>query len=440
MSNTVSKPKSCLATIQFLSLCFAIVISNAGQAETWTSLRGTFAVEAKMLGLWSDSVILQMDDGRRVAVKLLDLKAESRIQAKQIAKQLEEARVARITELQKQATELEAPAPNPLPEPRPASAYVAPQANTTAQAFLDQVESAIVSGHLLVLYDALPPSYRQNVDELIQLSATNLDSAAWNAITTTLHKIGDLIVTRQRWVLSSPRIASLGPAEQEIFSGPFLTLAGILRSGFDPQAMQLEKLQTTNVRQWLEERDAAIAPYLAQLLEELGAASAQQFNVESEENGVAIVSASAGGITTQSNYVQVEGYWVPQTLAETWAEEFASMKESASTSSDASISSATLFLQPVQLVIGQLANAPNAASFHEQLEAVFIPAETLFATFMGSIGSSLAGNQNNRGNGQGGYDDYDMEMEMDMDMDMDMEMDMEMDGGSRGKRPGPEGF
>ena len=196
-----------------------------------------------MLGLWSDSVILQMDDGRRVAVKLLDLKAESRIQAKQIAKQLEEARVARITELQKQATELEAPAPNPLPEPRPASAYVAPQANTTAQAFLDQVESAIVSGHLLVLYDALPPSYRQNVDELIQLSATNLDSAAWNAITTTLHKIGDLIVTRQRWVLSSPRIASLGPAEQEIFSGPFLTLAGILRSGFDPQAMQLEKLQ-----------------------------------------------------------------------------------------------------------------------------------------------------------------------------------------------------
>ena len=42
-----------------------------------------------MLGLWNDSVILQMDDGRRVSVNLLDLRSESRIQAKEIARRLE---------------------------------------------------------------------------------------------------------------------------------------------------------------------------------------------------------------------------------------------------------------------------------------------------------------------------------------------------------------
>lgn len=444
MLNTVSKPRGITAAITILVLCLGIVIPKTVRSETWTSLRGTFTVEAKMIGLWADSVILEMDDGRRVAVNLLDLRSESRIQAKQIAKQLEESRLARITELKTQATELEAPAPNPLPQPEPAAAYVAPQANTTAQAFLDQAESALMSGHLIVLYDSLPPSYRQNVDELISTTTANIDPAAWNAITNTLHKVGDLIVTRQRWILSSPRLASLGPAEKEIFTGPFLTLAGLLRTGFDPSAMQLSSLQTGNFREWLQQRDAAIAPYLAQLLDETGAASLQQFTVDSEENGVAVVSASTGGMTTQSKYVQVEGHWVPQTLAETWADEIEAMKQAAALESDASISSATLFLQPVQLVLGGLANAPDATSFHEQLEAVFIPAESLFTTFMGSFGDSLAGTQNNPGNGQNGYDQYEMEMDdMDMEMemgDMDMEMDMEMEGENSGRPLAPQGF
>ena len=95
--------------------------------------------------------------------------------------------------------------------------------------FLDQVDSALMAGHLIVLYDALPPSYRQNVDEIVQLSTSTLDATTWNSFTNTIHQVGDLIVTRQRWFLSSPRIASLGEAEQEFFSGPVLSFAGLLQ-------------------------------------------------------------------------------------------------------------------------------------------------------------------------------------------------------------------
>ena len=42
-----------------------------------------------MLGLWGEAVILKMDDGRRVSVNLLNLRSESRIQAREIAKKLE---------------------------------------------------------------------------------------------------------------------------------------------------------------------------------------------------------------------------------------------------------------------------------------------------------------------------------------------------------------
>ena len=409
------------------SLLSIAIFPNWSPAETWTSLRGTFSVEAKMLGLWGDSVILEMNDGRRVAVNQLDLKAESRIQATKLAERLAEERMARIDELKTQSTELAAPAPNPLPEPPPAPAYNAPKADTSAAEFLDQVDAALMSGHLIVLYDALPPSYRQNVDELVKLSASSLDANTFGMVTGVLHQIGDVIVTRQRWLLSSPRIASLGPAEQEFFSGPFLNFAGLLRKAFDPAAMQLQTLQDGDFRQWLEARDQAIAPYLAQLIDELGAASLQQFSVESEENGVAIVNATTGGVSMQSAYVQVEGFWVPQSLADTWADDFEQMKQSSTQVDTASIATATLFLQPAQLVLSQLANAEDANAFHQQLEAVFAPAEAMLSTFAGSIGASLAGNQAGPAGNQAGYGDYEMDMEMDMDMEMEMEMEMDME-------------
>ena len=109
-------------SITRFSLGLALIITTMiapkiSLAETWTSLRGTFSVEAKMLGLWNDSVILQMDDGRRVSVNLLDLRSESRIQAKEIARRLETERQNRIGELKTQADASSAPAQSIPPSP-----------------------------------------------------------------------------------------------------------------------------------------------------------------------------------------------------------------------------------------------------------------------------------------------------------------------------------
>ena len=86
------------------------------------------------------------------------------------------------------------------------------------------------------------------MDEIVQLSASTLDATTWNSFTNTIRQVGDLIVTRQRWFLSSPRIASLGEAEQ-VFSGPVLSFAGLLQKAFEPSAMQLDTLQSGDFRQ-----------------------------------------------------------------------------------------------------------------------------------------------------------------------------------------------
>ena len=76
----------------------SMVGMSVAKAELWTDLQGTRTVEARMVGLWGDSVILELAGGKRVAVKLEDLRSESRIQAQKLALQLKASRADRVSE------------------------------------------------------------------------------------------------------------------------------------------------------------------------------------------------------------------------------------------------------------------------------------------------------------------------------------------------------
>ena len=123
-SNTPIRLSAASRLIPILVASVVIPSASTAIAETWTDLRGTHSVEAEMVGMWADNVVLKMSDGRRVTVKLGDLRSESRIQAAALSKAISESRTGRVKELQGQAAAAAAPAPNPLPKPAPAAAYV----------------------------------------------------------------------------------------------------------------------------------------------------------------------------------------------------------------------------------------------------------------------------------------------------------------------------
>ena len=230
------------------------------QAEQWTDLNGTRTVEARMVGLWGDSVILELTGGKRVAVKLEDLRSESRIQAQKLARQLEVSRASRVSELQGNAAAASAAAPEPLPKPSAAPAYQPPQANVGVAEFIDQIDAAITDGHLVAVYDALPPTYRKDVDDMVKLTASQLNQNSWQGLVGTAQRIGEVIVTHQTWFLSSPRIQALRPKDLDAVETQVLSLADLMRVGLSPEATSLNQLQTISFGQWLSERDRVIAP------------------------------------------------------------------------------------------------------------------------------------------------------------------------------------
>lgn len=340
----------------FQAVCLGL-LSTIGSmnvhAETWTELSGKRSINAKMVGMWEDEVVLLLSDGRRVNVPLNSLNAASRIQAGDLAEELDRSRAALKKELQQAAAKQAAPAPDPLPTPPPGPEYAPPKPNLTPDQAIDTISQQIRAGHLVVIYDALPPSYRSQIDDLIGLTTLKLNPQQWDASLGQLHRIADLIVTRQNWVLSYPALHDpLSEADDLTSSGVAiknfaLPLAGLIRTGMPADAIALEKIRSTGFGPWLHERDAAIAPYLAQLMQQYGASGAQWTVVSSEEDTAILQESAALAPRERSSprgregnrppparrieMKRVEGFWIPAAMAsgfEQWVKQQTTALES----------------------------------------------------------------------------------------------------------------
>ena len=362
-------------------------------SETWTNLQGTRSVEGKMIGQWGDTIVLVLNDGRWVSVEMNDLRAESRIQADEISEQLARQRAMRVQELQAQAAEASAPAPDPLPQPPAAPAYQKPTAGMSAEETIAALREQTQAGHPIVLFDLLPPSYQSDMESLVQQAIGKIDPAAWNAVTRSLHDIGDLIVTHQNWVLSHPRLEALPPEGKEFVGDVILPFAGLLREGLDPDAMQIQSLKEKPLRQWLAARDAAIAPYLVQLSKQMeqqvgGATTEPEVAVESEDDQTATITLSQGESSVPFVLSRVEGFWVPEMTAQRWDEKIKEAKAALAEIPDGTVGSgafASMVSTMLEPALSPLKQADSEREFHAAMEQLFAsvsPAISMAASAM----------------------------------------------------------
>ncbi|MCG8652371.1 MAG: hypothetical protein MI861_21200 [Pirellulales bacterium] len=419
LANQASRRLGSLATLLLAALWTCTTV----RAETWTNLSGTRSIEARMIGMWNGNVILEIDGARRVAVALEDLRAESRIQAQQLQKRIEQAAKARIAELSGQASAAAAPAPNPIPRPTPAEAYLKPQPDQSAAEFLQHLRDQLSNGHVVVIYDALPPSYRNDIDEVVQLWMSKVDPVAWNSLASSLFQLGDLVVTRQNWFFSTPRMDAMPAEDYDAFRAQLLAACGALRDGCHPRAMQLGRLQNMKFGAWLAQFDQAVSPHLKTLFDyqEIG-----RFSVASETAEGAIVKVMRSGRPSDLRLKKVEGYWVPESLAAGWADQMAKRKLRLQQTANGSALANLPELAAVQVILAALASANDQGQFHLALETI-LPDVSNMAI---ASGIALASNTRNSRNGRNGYGDgygdqgYGEEGYAEMDEEM-MQMEME---------------
>ena len=422
----------CLVIIGFSSS------NELAAADRWTSLHTNRTVEADFVGLWGDQVVLQMAD-RRVSVGIDDLVADSRILARRLAEDQHRRRSDMVSEIQEIAKEAAAPAPNPLPRPQAAPAYEPHPGGSlldTAEWFNIQAES----GHmLLAAYDALPPSYQGEVERLARTFVSKLDLNSTNQTIGSIHSVGDLIVTRQRWVFSWPRFEALPDELRDPLEKVLLSIGGLLREGLDPAELKLDEIKTRPFRAWLVDFDARTAPYLAEMNEQGRSFGGPEmkFDVVDEGEDKATMEVIVGEDKMPVNFVQVEGQWVfeewnPEVFNE-GVKKIDEMLESQAEGAMFSGGGALMVTAMINQGVGPMKQAETSRELHAHLDGLFASVQPMLAMVGQMAGAQIGGRRNpGFGDEYGGYEEYDEEM-MGMDdmEDYEAEMMESMSGSGR---------
>ncbi|MCC9599233.1 hypothetical protein LOC67_01580 [Stieleria sp. JC731] len=397
------------ALAAFVAACVnGLWIDSAQAGERWTDLYGKHTIEADFVGLWGDTVVLQMSTGKRVSVAMDQLIAESRIQARQLEEEQKKRRSETRSLIEDDAKKAAAPAPDPLPEPPPVAAYSPYTGSGDLLSNLQWQAQQMRNGHvLLVTFDSLPPSYQDDVERLLKQSVAKLDLAGANQVIRSVHSIGELIVTRQRWVFSYPRLKNMDEVNKDLLQKVLLSIGGMIRDGLDPDELQLAELPNQPLRTWIKNIDDKMAPYIASLgdLKETLGIPEVSFNVTQEQNGAATVETSFGAISQPTDYLLVEDKWVPVSMSkEAWAESTKSWDAWLAETPDASVPNAGQATAATLVVDGFVQSALSATNSRE-LHAQF---DTLIAgvtPMLSQVANMGMGMGNNRQNGYGGSGD-----------------------------------
>jgi hypothetical protein len=361
-------------------LCGSVILGSLwaapAMAETWTNLEGTSSIEAKMIGLWDDQLVLELSDGRRVTIKLEKLRFESRIQAGNLAKKMAAERTVRIKELKQGNASAATAGPDDSPPPPRPPAYVPPTKDAPIGQFIEQVNGALTAGHLRVLYDFRPPSYRQDIAKIIQLAAAKTSPQTFQALIQTPHQLGTLIVTHQNWLVSSPRFKNIPASERDQAKSNLLGLAHVMRQGLSPAAIDLPQLQAGKFEDWLADWDAIVAPYVAQMIDQAELDLSAFTKVQEEGAGTATIATGPPDAPVVVEMVQVDGYWVPKTTAESWADDVAQATAQLEKLPTGQFMAAqAVAAAMVAPALESLATVDSAPAFHAAFDALLSQAE-----------------------------------------------------------------
>lgn len=401
--------------------------SRCQAGERWTSLDGSSTVEADFIGLWGNNVVLELPGPRRVTVSVDNLIAESRIQARRLGEQQQQRRAEMRQQILADAKEAAAPAPTPLPTPPQPPAYQRLNSGGGLLPQLEWFDQQNKNGHgLIAAFDSLPLNYQNDLERMVRMSVAKVDLQGLRQMLGSVHSVGDLIVTRQRWLFSHPRLGTMEAGARETLQSVLLSIGGLIRDGIDPDQLKLEDIATTPLRTWLVELDQRLAPHIASMNDqfELLGIERSSYEVKDEKDGKATVEVTNGEVKQTVNFITVDGMWLPaDSTAEQWAEGMKKWEEALSTTEDGSLLAGGA-AQMVPMVLDPLlqpaVEAKTAREFHAAMDGWLAMAAPLVSQ-MSNFG---LGNRR-RGSGYGGYesgmDDYDMEMEMDMDVDYEMD-------------------
>lgn len=226
------------------------------------------------------------------------------------------------------------PAP-PVPESSPAaSAFDASHIPDAPDEAVSTVVKGIQDRHPDALWHFLPASYQSDINDLVHSFAGRMDPEMWSKTVAVLKKTVRVFKDQKEFVK-----AMAGQAAQPAGSPPppdVLAVIGVVDTLLESELGDLDRLKNADAGEFLAVTGSRIMQQL-QTLSKLvpGDPLALGFEdladlkvslISSEGDRAVLLIEAPGADPRETNFVRVEGKWIPQNLADSWIESIGEAK------------------------------------------------------------------------------------------------------------------
>lgn len=270
-------------------------------------------------------------------------------------------------------------------------------------AAMKTIFTELADGNGGVVWQAMPVSYRSDVNTVVRLAGTKIDAEMYDQSFALVGRLGEVINKQKAFILNTS-LAALASAEEKakfeealpavtefikiIATSNIATSAGL--QSFDGQAFcnttVTEIVKLTD--QLSKLNDDPTQPTLGDLR------NAEFTVIESDDNSATMTITTAGQPGETEQFTKVEGRWVPADMAAEWTQQMTETKAKleAMTAEEVSAMKPQVMgvLTMMQGVLTQLETAETQAQFDQALQGAMMPMMGLMMMGQGMGGGAPA--------------------------------------------------
>jgi hypothetical protein len=256
-----------------------------------------------------------------------------------------------------------------------------------------EVIQSLANRHPEILWQALPPTYQNDITDITHAAADKIDPELWNAVFAIGTKASGVLGDKKEYFLNSSLMNAAGEERARV-EGNWDTAVAALGNFFSSEFSNLENLKTMDWERFLSTTAVDIMDRIAEIQAENDTeenaedviAKLRNTTVEtvSEDGDTATVRVSAPDEEPEEiALTRVEGRWVPSDMAADWETNMAEAKENIANITEEQMTQAKMqammVFGMVHAGLDQLAATSSQEEFDQAIQGLLGP-------FMGMAG------------------------------------------------------
>lgn len=246
---------------------------------------------------------------------------------------------------------------------------------------VEAVAESMAQGEPIMLWAAMPESYRGDVTEVVHSFADAVDPEVYDKSFAVVSKMADVLSSQKQFILNHPMMANNENVDTDALEANWDQAVGALQTLAGSSVSSIDGLKSLDIAAFLNGEGAAIAGNL----QALSAASeenpmAQLANVtakvvEETDNSVTVEVTNPDGETEREEMVKVEDRWVPAEMAEQWDKNITDAKARITEMKEQGVPNKPQImggLTMMESTLDQLQQAENQQQFNQAVNQVMM--------------------------------------------------------------------